>query len=48
MSVNFMATSLSEEFKYYLDHQDEMVKKYWDKVVVIKNQEVLGVYSGEL
>jgi hypothetical protein len=43
-----MGMPLEKEFKYYLDHQDEMVKKYNGKYVVIKEDEVIGVYEEEL
>lgn len=43
-----MAMSLEKEFKYYIDHQDELVKKYSGKYVVIKDTKVLGVYDSEL
>lgn len=36
---------LQKEFQYYLDHQDEMVKKYDGKCVVIKNRQVVGAYD---
>ncbi len=39
---------LRKDFQYYLDHQDEMVKRYNGKFIVIKNGEVLGAYSDEL
>lgn len=43
-----MANALEKEFKFYLNHQDEMVKKYDGKVVVIKDGVVLGSYDDEL
>lgn len=39
---------LEKEFKYYLEHQDELVKKYNGKFIVIKNREVIGVFDSEL
>lgn len=36
---------LEKEFQYYLDNQDELVKKYNDKFIVIKNEIVIGVYD---
>lgn len=36
---------LEKEFKYYLDNQEELVKKYDNKFIVIKNQSVIGVYN---
>jgi len=39
---------LEKEFKYYLAHQDELVKKYKGKFVVIKDNSVIGVYDSEL
>ncbi len=38
---------LDTEFKYYLDNQKELVKKYNGKVLAIVGQEVVGVYSDE-
>ncbi len=39
---------LEKEFKYYLDHQDELVKKYNGKFIVIKDCKVIGVFDDEL
>ena len=39
---------LEKEFKYYLAHQNDLVKKYKGKFIVIKNQEVVGVYDSEI
>lgn len=36
---------LEKEFKYYLDNQDELVKKYNNKFIVIKDNTVIGVYD---
>lgn len=38
---------LEKEFQYYLDHQDELVKKHSGKFLVIKGNEVIGVYDAE-
>jgi hypothetical protein len=38
---------LDKEFKYYLDHQEELVKKYNGKYIVIKGEEIIGVYDTE-
>lgn len=43
-----MSRPLEKEFNYYLDNQDELVKKYNGKFIVIKNQKVIGDYSTEL
>lgn len=43
-----MMEKLEKEFKYYLEHQKELVKKYNGKFVVIKNREVIGVFDTEL
>ncbi|MFW6053020.1 MAG: hypothetical protein ACOC8I_03830 [Desulfosalsimonas sp.] len=40
-------TALKKEFNYYLNHQDEFVKNYNGKVIVIKDETVLGVYDNE-
>lgn len=38
---------LDQEFKYYLDHQNELVEKYNSKFLVIKDKEVIGFYNDE-
>jgi len=43
-----MSKPLEKEFHYYLDHQDEMVAKYNGKVLVIKGEEVIGVFDDEV
>ncbi len=39
---------LEKEFKYYLDHQDELVEKYGGKFIVIKDGKVLGAFASAL
>ncbi len=36
---------LETEFQYFLDNQDELVKKYDGKFIVIKDKEVIGAYD---
>jgi len=36
---------LEKEFEYYIKHQNELVEKYNDKYIVIKDQEVIGAYD---
>jgi hypothetical protein len=36
---------LEQEFKYYIEHQNELVKKYNGKVLVIVGEEVVGAYD---
>ena len=43
-----MMEKLEKEFKYYLEHQGELVKKYNGKFIVIKDCEVIGVFDSEL
>lgn len=38
---------LDKEFKFYLDHQAELVEKFNGKFLVIKDEEVIGVYDSE-
>jgi hypothetical protein len=40
--------ALEAEFKWFLDHQDELVTKYEGKYVVIKDGGVLGAYETQL
>ena len=39
---------LKQEFKFYLDNQDDLVKKYNGKFIVIKDQKVIGAYDSEI
>lgn len=36
---------LEKEFKYYLDHQAELVKKYNGRFLVIKDEGVVGDFA---
>jgi len=40
--------TLEKDFDFYLNHQDELVKKYNGKYIVIKNGEVLGSYESDI
>ena len=42
-----MSNTLESDFKYYIDHQDEMVDQYDGNVIVIKDEVVLGAYDSE-
>jgi len=39
---------LSNEFKYYLDHQQELVEKYMGKFLIIKDAEVQATYDDHI
>jgi hypothetical protein len=39
---------LDKEFKYYQKHQEELVKKYNGKFLVIKNESVYGAYDSQM
>ncbi len=43
-----MIEQLRKEFEYYLEHQNELVKQYNGKFIVIKNNKVIGAYDSEL
>ena len=43
-----MVGTLEKEFQYYIDHQGELVEKYRGKVIVIKNEGVIGVYDSDI
>ncbi len=43
-----MKAMLKREFDYYLKHQDELVKKYNGKFVVIVGEKVVGAYDTEM
>ncbi|HZE60921.1 MAG TPA: DUF5678 domain-containing protein [Burkholderiales bacterium] len=42
-----MDNPLKKEFAYFLANQKEMVEKYNGKVVVIKDEKVIGVFETE-
>lgn len=39
---------LADEFKYYIENQEELVKSFNGKYIVIKEQKVIGVYDTEI
>ena len=39
---------LEKEFNYYLQHQEELIRKYKDKFIVIKGNAVIGAYESDL
>jgi len=39
---------LEKEFKYYINHQAELVEKYNGKFIVIKDCKVIGAFDSEL
>lgn len=39
---------LQKQLEYFKSHQDELVEKYKGKFLVIKDQEVKGVYDTEI
>lgn len=43
-----MEKPLEKEFKYYVDHQEELVQKYNGKYIVIKDNNVIGDYDDEM
>ena len=43
-----MSKPFEKEFNYYLENQEELVKKYNGKVIVIKDGVVLGAYDSDL
>lgn len=38
---------LHDEFIYFIDNQDELVRKHRGKYIVIKDRRVIGVYASE-
>lgn len=43
-----MAKNLEKEFQYYLDNQDELVKKFRGRFIVIKDCQVVGDYDSDV
>jgi hypothetical protein len=38
---------LESEFRFYLDHQSDLVAKHSGKVLVIKNESIIGIFDSE-
>ena len=43
-----MFEQLKKEFDYYLAHQEELVRQFSGKYIVIKDSEVKGAYDSEI
>lgn len=43
-----MDSPLKDAFEFYLAHQEELVKKYNGKFLVVKGREVLGAFDDEI
>lgn len=43
-----MSNDLRKAFEFYLANQDSMVQQYSGKFIVIKDDEVIGVYDSDL
>ncbi len=43
-----MANGLGKELQYYLDNQEELVRQYNGKYIVIKDSKVIGAFNTEL
>lgn len=39
---------LEKEFKYYLEHQEELVREYEGKFIVIVDDNIKGVFDSEI
>lgn len=39
---------LDKEFKYYKEHQDELVKMHYARYIIIKNDVVYGDFDSEV
>lgn len=39
---------LDKEFKYYITHQDDLVKSHYGRFIIIKGEKVLGDFGGEV
>jgi len=46
--MNKASSRLEEEFRFYLEKQDELTKKYGGKFIVIRNSEIIGVFDSEI
>jgi hypothetical protein len=43
-----MPSALEKDFDYYLKHQDELVRKYAGRYLVIRDEEVVGAFDHQL
>ena len=43
-----MSSNLQKEFDYFLAHQQELARQHSGKILVIKDQAVIGVFDSEL
>lgn len=43
-----ISTLLKKEFEYYRENHQDLVEKYDGKVIVIKDQRVIGVFPSEI
>ena len=43
-----MMEKLEREFRYYVEHQDELVEKYNGKFIVIKDCSVIAAFDSEM
>ncbi len=41
-------TTLTQEFDYFIEHQEELAEKYKGKYIVIHEGEVVGAYDSAL
>ena len=46
--LNMTDTNLQKQLEYFKSHQEELVRKYEGKFLVIKDQEVKDVYDTEI
>ena len=43
-----MESTLKREFEYYLAHQAELVAQHNGKILVIKDQKIIGIYDDQV
>ena len=41
-------TSQEDNYRFFLDNQDKLVKEYPGKFLVIQNKEIVGVYDDQV
>jgi hypothetical protein len=45
--IQTRSMTLRDEFQYYLEHQDELVRRFNGKVIVLKDHQVIGSFDSE-
>lgn len=48
MLIEYGEKERAADFNYFIDHYDELYKKYGHKFIVLRNREILGAYDSTM